>query len=67
MPVGSDSYISTVRPHQKVKVQRAKIMRVIFSWNTIDKKLLKDKYNRKAGVHYEEKIQYILDYIRIYP
>ncbi len=58
---------SALRPHQKVKVQKAKIMRVIFGWATIDRKLLKDKYNRKIGVHYEEKVQYILDYIKIYP
>ncbi len=58
---------SALRPHQKVKVQKAKVMRVIFGWDTIDKKLLKDKYNRKAGAHYEEKVQYILDYIKIYP
>ncbi len=58
---------SLLRPHQRVKVQKARVERVILSWKNIDKYLLQQKYNTKTLTHYPEKIQYILDYIRLYP
>ena len=58
---------SALRPHQKVKVQKAKTARVIFGWRPIDKNSLQSNYNGNPDVDYAAKLQYILDYIKIYP